>query len=91
MLPALRTIGLFYLKLYVEHYKSATLNLRATSATTDPKKRACFNCSKPSYFADTCLNPCSTLRINKIRQEDTKTLSNNKATKEDNATDKSEN
>ena len=67
-----------------------TPNSRATSAT-DLKKGACFNCSEPGHFADTCLNPCLTLRINKIRQEDTKTLSNNKATKKDNATDKSEN
>ena len=70
-----------------------TPNSRATPAATDPKKEACFNCGEPGYFADTCLNPCLTLRINEIRQEhlDTKTLGDNKATEEDDATDKSEN
>ena len=70
-----------------------TLNSRATSATTDPKKGACFNCGEPGHFADTCLNPCLTPRINKIRQEhlDAETLGDDKATKEDDATDKSEN
>ena len=67
-----------------------TPNSRATPAT-DPKKRACFNCSKPSHFADTCPNPCLTLQINEIGQEDAETLGDDKATKEDNATDKSEN
>ena len=67
-----------------------TSNSRATSAT-DLKKGACFNCSKPGHFADTCPNPCLTPRINEIRQEDAETLGDDKATKEDNATDKSEN
>ena len=71
-----------------------TPNSRATSAT-DPKKGACFNCSEPGHFADTCLNLCLTLRINEIRQKhlnaDAKTLGDNKATKENDATDKSEN
>ena len=81
----------FYLQSYNSQRALATPNQQATSAATDPKRGACFNCSKPGYFADTCLNPCLTLRINKIRQEDTKTLSDNKATEKDNATDKSEN
>ena len=37
MLPAPKTIGLFYLKLYIGCHKSVTSNSRATSAT-DPKK-----------------------------------------------------
>ena len=67
-----------------------TPNSRATPAT-DPKKGACFNCGEPGHFADTCLNPCLTLRINEIRQEDAETLGNDKATKEEDTTDKSEN
>jgi hypothetical protein len=60
-----------------------TPGLQSTPILVNLAKGACFNCSKTSHFTDSCLNPYSILRINKIREEDNKTLSNNKATKEE--------
>jgi hypothetical protein len=59
------------------------LGLRSTPVPTDLTKGTCFNCSETGHFTDSCLNPCSILRINEIREEDKETLSDNKATKED--------
>jgi hypothetical protein len=56
---------------------------RLTPIPVNLAKGACFNCSETGHFTDSCLNPRSILRINKIREEDNKTLSDNKATKEE--------
>jgi hypothetical protein len=60
------------------------LGLQTTLAPIDPSKGIYFNYSETSHFTDSYLNPRSILRINKIKQEGNETLSNNKATKEDN-------
>ena len=94
LLPALKPLAEhFYSQPYNSQRASATPNPQATPAATDLKKGACFNCGEPGHFADTCPNPCLTPQINEIGQEhlDAKTLGDNKATEEDNATDKSEN
>jgi hypothetical protein len=56
---------------------------RSTPVPTDLTKGACFNCSETGHFTDSYPNPRSTPRINEIREEDKETLSDNKATKED--------
>jgi hypothetical protein len=76
--------SLSYPRPYIDRKDSMTPGLQTTPAPIDPSKGTCFNYSKTSHFADSCLNPRSILRINKIKQEGNETLSNNKATKEDN-------
>ena len=76
--------SLFYPRPYIGRKDSMILGLQTTPTPIDPSKGTCFNCSKTGHFTDSCLNSYSILRINKIKQEGNKTLSDNKATKEDN-------
>ena len=65
---------------------------QASVLATDLSKATCFNYGEVGHFAGSCPHPCTTPKINEIKQENGEAFANDKANNdEDDADSESEN